>query len=435
MNILVIGSGGREHALIWKIRQSPAVKKVYCAPGNAGIARMAECVPIKGEDFAALADFVKRHKIGLTVVGPEIPLAGGIVDYFNALGLPIFGPNKKAAQLEASKAFAKAFMEKYGIPTAKYRSFTDYCEAIDYIGHLPEGQALVVKADGLAAGKGVLICPDRESARQAVEQIMKDKVFGDSGREVVVEEFLEGEEASIQIFLDGKNHHMMAPSQDHKRVDDQDLGPNTGGMGAYAPAPLVTEGIRRTVENEVIAPIIGGLAKEGIDYKGILYIGLMIVRGVPCVLEFNCRFGDPETQVVLPLLKSDLVEIMQKTVAGQLDKIEIEWYNKSAVCVVLVSRGYPGDYEKGKEIRGLEEASLMADAMVFHAGTVHGSAGSILSAGGRVLGVTAVGNGIPETITRVYEAVGKIRFDGMHYRTDIGRKAFKHIRKPSGEAI
>jgi len=435
MNVLVIGSGGREHALVWKIRQSPAVKKVYCAPGNAGIAQMAECVPLKGENFAALADFAKQHNVGLTVVGPEIPLAGGIVDYFNTLGLPVFGPNKKAARFEASKSFAKAFMEKYGIPTAKYRSFTDYCEAVEYIGHSPEGRALVVKADGLAAGKGVIICPDRESAAQAVERIMKDNMFGESGREVIIEEFLEGEEASIQIFLDGKNYHVMAPSQDHKRVNDQDQGPNTGGMGAYAPAPLVTESVRHTVETEVVMPIIAGLAKEGIDYKGILYIGIMMVRGIPYVLEFNCRFGDPETQVVLPLLKSDLVEIMQKIIAGQLDKIEIEWYNKSAVCVVLVSRGYPGDYEKGKEICGLEETSLMADAVVFHAGTAHGSAGSILSAGGRVLGVTAVGNGLPETIARVYEAVKKIRFEGMHYRTDIGRKAFNHIRKPSGEAI
>lgn len=428
MNVLVIGSGGREHALVWKIRQNPSVKKIYCAPGNAGIAALAECVPVKGEDFAALADFVRREKIDLTVVGPEIPLAGGIVDYFTERGLAIFGPCQKAARLEASKAFSKEFMEKYGVPTAKYRSFTDFGSAAEYISHWPVGKSLVVKADGLAAGKGVLICPDRARAMAAIEQIMQDRVFGESGNEVVIEEFLEGEEASVQIFLDGKQYHMMPSSQDHKRVNDGDEGPNTGGMGAYAPAPIVTGELRRRVERDVIAPIIAGLAREGIEYKGVLYIGLMIVKGEPYVLEFNCRFGDPETQVVLPLLKTDLIEIMRKIISGELDKIKIEWYNKTAVCVVLVAGGYPGSYPKGREIRGLDDAARMDDIVVFHAGTAKDPADNIVTAGGRVLGITALGQDIPSTITAVYGAVKKIRFDGMHYRTDIGRKALPHIR-------
>jgi len=424
MKILVIGSGGREHALCWKIKQSPKVEKLFCAPGNAGIAQVAECISLKVDDFAALADFAKKHDIGLTVVGPEVPLSAGIVDYFRERGLEIFGPDKKSATLESSKAFAKDIMEKYNIPTASYRAFVELNPALAYLKTLPENLKLVVKADGLAAGKGVIICGNRKEAEKAASEMLAGKAFGAAGNKVVIEEFLEGEEVSIQIFLDGKNYSIMAAAQDHKRVNDNDEGPNTGGMGAYAPAPIFDSKLKEKTENKIIEPLIDGFNKEGIDYKGVLYIGLMVNKGEPYVLEFNCRFGDPETEAVLPLLETDLVEIMQKINQKQLDKIKVNWYNKCAVCVVLASGGYPGNFEKGKEISGLDAASGLKNTVVFHAGT-SSSNGKVVTSGGRVLGVTGTGNGLKDAIKTAYEAVGKITFENMHFRKDIAKKAFK----------
>jgi phosphoribosylamine---glycine ligase len=424
MKILVVGSGGREHALCWKIKRSSMTEEIYCAPGNAGIAQIARCVPLNAGDFPGLADFVKKKGIDLTVVGPEVPLAAGIVDYFKSRGLEIFGPDKKAANLEASKVFAKDIMKKYGVPTASYNVFSNTADALEFLKGVPIEKKLVVKADGLAAGKGVIICAKRQEAEDAVRQIMADKVFGSAGSEVVIEEFLEGEEVSVQIFLDGSSYSIMAAAQDHKRADDNDEGPNTGGMGAYAPAPLFDSALREKTEKKIIAPLIEGLKKEGIDYRGVLYIGLMVDRGEPWVLEFNCRFGDPETEVVLPLLETDLVEIMLKINAKQLDKIKLNWYNKSAACVVLASGGYPGNFEKGKEILGLEAAVARKDTVVFHAGT--SSAGNkTVTSGGRVLVVTSLGPDLRGAVSRAYDAAAKISFDKMHYRKDIAQKAFK----------
>ncbi|MFH1368532.1 MAG: phosphoribosylamine--glycine ligase [Elusimicrobiota bacterium] len=426
MKILVIGSGGREHALVWKIKQSKLVKKIYCAPGNAGMARDAECVALKTDDFGAIADFVNNNGIKMTVVGPEAPLASGIVDYFRAQKLEVFGPDKKAAQFEASKVFAKDFMRKYGIPTALYKNFTDLSVAMDTVNKWPAGMKMVIKADGLAAGKGVIICEDGKTAEDALRQIMQEKVFGNAGSRVVIEEYLEGEEASVQVFTDGKSYSLMIPAQDHKRVNDNDAGPNTGGMGAYAPAPVADKKLLEKVEQRILKPFMNGIKQEGIDYKGVLYIGLMINKGEPYVLEFNCRFGDPETQVVLPLLKTDLVEIIRKICSGALDKIKIEWYNNTAVCVVLASGGYPGEYKKGLEIKGLSEAASLKNVTVFHAGTSASETKTVTS-GGRVLGVTGTGGGIKEAIAKAYEAVNKVSFDGMHFRRDIGKKALNKL--------
>jgi len=424
MKILVIGSGGREHALCWKIRQSSKVEKVYCAPGNAGTALVAANVALMIDDFPSIADFVEKEGISLTVVGPEVPLSGGIVDYFRARGLEIFGPDRKAANLESSKAFAKQIMKKYGVPTASYGAFEDLGAALAHLKTLPQDKPLVVKADGLAAGKGVVICRDRKEAEDAARRMIAGKAFGSAGSKIVIEEFLEGEEVSVQIFLDGKSYSIMAPAQDHKRVFDSDEGPNTGGMGAYAPAPIFDDKLREKTENRIIKPLMDGFLKEGIDYKGVLYIGLMVDRGEPSVLEFNCRFGDPETEVVLPLLETDLVEIMLKINQKQLDKIKLNWYNKNAVCVVLASGGYPGNFEKGKEIGGLEAASALADTVVFHSGTSAAN-GKTFTAGGRVLSVTGTGSSLGEAIKTVYEAVALINFEKMHYRKDIAQKAFK----------
>lgn len=421
MNILVIGSGGREDALVWKIRQSPKVAKIFCAPGNAGISRHAECVALKVEDFAGLAAFAVDHKIALTVVGPEVPLAAGIVDFFMAKGLAIFGPDKSAARLEASKAFSKNLMKKCGVRTAAYHTFTKLDDALNLLAAWPQGKKLVVKADGLAAGKGVIICATAAEAVAAVKQIMTDKVFGTAGAEVVIEEFLEGEECSVQVFLDGSSYSIMVSAQDHKRVGDNDQGPNTGGMGTYAPAPVFTPALHRVVETDIMAPLMEGFKKEGITYKGVLYLGLMIVKNVPYVLEFNCRFGDPETQVVLPLLKTDLIDVMTAVVKGTLGSLNVEWHDRAAVCVVLASQGYPGDYPKGKVISGL--AKTAPDITVFHAGTAKNATGDIVTAGGRVLGVTGTGSDITAAIRSTYAAVEHISFDGMHYRRDIGRRA------------
>lgn len=432
MNIMVIGSGAREHALAWKIKQSPIADEVICVPGNAGMARMATCVPGNVDDLAGLEKIARERNVGLTVVGPEVPLAAGIVDHFEKRGLAIFGPNKKAAQLESSKAFAKNFMKRHGIPTAAYHSFIDYAKAKECLRGWEPGKPLVVKADGLAAGKGVIICRNADEALEAVHRIMENKVFGAAGKEVVIEEFLEGEETSIQVFVDGEHYSLMLAAQDHKRVFDGDQGPNTGGMGAYAPAPIFDAALRQKVEETVMRPLMAGLKADGIVYRGVLYLGLMVSNGVPYVLEFNCRFGDPETQVVLPLLKTDLVRIMQNTASGVLDKIEIEWYNKAAVCVVLASGGYPDAYEKGKIIQGLSGPDAQNDVIVFHAGTAFDGSGALVTSGGRVLGVTGLGDSIPAAIKNAYAAVDTISFTGMHYRKDIGKRALDRLegRKP-----
>jgi phosphoribosylamine--glycine ligase len=423
MNVLVIGSGGREHAMVWKIKQSPKVKSVYCIPGNAGIATIAECVDIKISDFNTLGDFAVNKKVDFTIVGPEVPLSEGIVDYFESRGLKIFGPNKAAAQLEASKVFSKHIMKKYGVPTADYEVFVDSSAAQEYINNHPDTCPLVVKASGLAAGKGVIVCMSKGEALAAVKRIMDDKAFGAAGKEVVLEQFLHGEEASIMVFVSGQQYKIMIAAQDHKRVFDNDEGPNTGGMGAYAPAPVATTSVLKKVEERIIKPLLAGLEKEGIVYKGVLYAGLMITEGGdPFVIEFNCRFGDPETEVVLPLLKTGLMDIVESVVSGKLDKQRVEWYNKTAVSVVLASGGYPGDYEKNKAISGLANASKMKDITVFHAGTAQ-KGNDVVTSGGRVLAVTGLGNTIAEAIKLAYSAVKQIKFDGMQYRTDIGGKA------------
>lgn len=420
LKILLIGGGGREHALAWKLAQSPRVEKIYCAPGNPGIAAVAECVNIDVSDNEALGKFALEHAINLTVVGPELPLTNGLVDYFSALNLKVFGPSQKAAQLEGSKAFAKEIMRKYNIPTAASAAFTDADKAIAYIKE--QGAPIVVKADGLAAGKGVVVAMTVEEAVAAVEMMMRDKAFGSAGNLVVIEEYLEGEEASLLAFTDGFTVAPMVAAQDHKRIFDNDLGPNTGGMGTYAPAPVVTQSVRQQVTREVLQPVVDGMRQEGITYKGCLYAGLMITAQGPKVIEFNARFGDPETQVVLPLLDSDLVEIMEACIEERLADITINWKQDAAVCVVLAAEGYPGAYTKGNEITGIDQAEA-EDAMVFHAGT--GSKDNrIVTTGGRVLGVTAVAGDLRAAVEKVYQAVPKIKFAGMQYRKDIAHRAF-----------
>ena len=434
MRILVIGSGGREHALVWKIAQSKLADKIFCAPGNGGISKQAECIDIKAEDIPRLLEFAKREKIDLTVVGPEAPLAGGIVDEFNNYKLRIFGPNKKAAQLEASKVFAKELMAKYKVPTADFKIFDNANEAKKYIEL--KGAPCVVKADGLAQGKGVIVAKTTDEAIQAVISIMQEKVFGDAGRRVIIEDCLFGEEASIIVLTDSREVIPLASSQDHKRVFDNDSGPNTGGMGAYSPAPVVTEGLFRKILDNIIYRIIHGLTKEGIGYNGVLYAGIMLTDEGPKVLEFNVRFGDPETQAILPRLKSDLLEAMLATSEEKLNRVQktglLNWDARTCVCVVCASGGYPGEYEKGKEILGLEEAEEMKDVVVFHAGTqrLNGSTTQrpkTVTNGGRVLGVTGLGNTISEAISTTYQALDKIHFQGMHYRRDIGQKALKAV--------
>jgi len=421
MRILVIGSGGREHALVWKIAQSKLVDKIFCAPGNGGIADQAECIDIKADDIARLLEFARKEKIDLTVVGPEAPLAAGIVDEFKDHNLKIFGPNKKAASLEASKVFAKELMYKYKVPTADFDIFENTIEAKKYIEKI--GSPCVVKADGLASGKGVIVAKNIDEARQAVDSMMQEKIFGDAGRRVIIEECLEGEEASILVITDSKEVIALASSQDHKRVFDNDAGPNTGGMGAYSPAPVVTRELFKEILDKVVYRTIDGLSKEGIEYQGILYAGIMITKEGPKTLEFNVRFGDPETEAILPRLKSDLVETMLAASEGRLSRIRtLEWDNRACVCVVCASGGYPGNYAKGKEIFGLDKTAKMDDVVVFHAGTRKAQA-KYFTNGGRVLGVTGLGNTIKEAIGTAYQAVEKINFEGMHYRKDIGKRA------------
>ncbi|MBQ2449697.1 MAG: phosphoribosylamine--glycine ligase [Peptococcaceae bacterium] len=420
MKVLVVGSGGREHALVWKISQSPMVDKIYCAPGNAGIGEMAECVAIKAEDLDGLLDFAVQNEIGLTVVGPEVPLTMGIVDKFQEKGLKIFGPSGRAAEIEGSKTFAKDLMAKYGIPTAKYGAFTDAAEAKAFLAEV--GLPCVVKADGLAAGKGVLICETKEEAETAVEDILVDNKFGNAGSRVVVEEFLTGQEVSMLAFSDGKTIVPMVSSQDHKRIWDGDKGLNTGGMGAYSPAPIYTADIHEIVVPQVLEATIKAMEQEGRPFAGILYAGLMLTADGPKVLEFNARFGDPETQAVLPRLKSDLVEIFLAIIDGRLAEMNIEWHEEAAVCVVMASGGYPESSDKGRVITGLKEAEE-AGAIVFHAGTKE-TDGNIVTNGGRVLGISALGKDIAEAIENAYKGVKQITFENMQYRTDIGKKAF-----------
>lgn len=420
MKVLVVGGGGREHALVWKIAQSPEVSKVFCAPGNAGISEQATIVPLKANDLRGLLEFALKEKIDLTVVGPEEPLTRGIVDLFESKGLSIFGSSRKAAEIEGSKAFAKEMMKKYRIPTASYEIFENPKDAVDYIHR--QGVPIVVKADGLAAGKGVIVCKTIEEAIQSIEKIMVEKIFGEAGHRVVIEECLIGEEASYIAFTDGKTILPLASSQDHKPVFDGDQGPNTGGMGAYSPAPVVTEEVHERIIEKILRPIIYGMGEEGRPYKGVLYAGLMIHDGRPKVLEFNARFGDPETQPVLMRMKVDMVPILEACMKGTLSQHQIEWDNRAAVCVVMASKGYPGDYEKGKTIAGLKEVSRMESIFVFHAGTALKD-GQMITNGGRVLGVTGLGEDIPRAMEMTYRAVKKISWDGVHYRTDIGRNA------------
>jgi len=431
VRILVIGSGGREHALAWKIAQSRLCDKIFCAPGNGGIAKLAECIDIKAEDTPALLEFARKEKIDLTVVGPEAPLANGIVDEFVRAKLRIFGPQRKAAQLEGSKVFAKELMAKYNIPTADFKVFDNADEASRYIEKI--GAPCVVKADGLAAGKGVVVAKTVDEAQSAVDAFMRRKIFGAAGKKVIIEECLEGQEASILVFTDSREVIPLASSQDHKRIFDNDVGPNTGGMGAYSPAPVVTEELFKEILDTIVNRTIDGLVKEGIEYKGVLYAGVMLTKDGPKTLEFNVRFGDPETEAILPRLKSDLLEVMLATAEGTLGKIAksggLHWDTRACVCVVCSSGGYPGEYEKGKEIFGLEEAGTLKDIVVFHAGTKksqvtsHKSQVKYFTSGGRVLGVTGLGATIKAAIQTTYGAVEKIHFEGMHYRKDIGARA------------
>jgi phosphoribosylamine--glycine ligase len=420
MNVLVIGGGGREHALVWKISQSPLVGKIFCAPGNAGIAELAQCVDFKVDDIDGLLAFAQQQQIGLTVVGPELPLTLGLVDRFRQAGLTVFGADKKAAQIEGSKSFSKDLMAKYGVPTAAYGTFTDAEQAKDFIRQ--QGAPIVVKADGLAAGKGVIVAQTEAEAIAAVEDILCDGAFGSAGSRVVIEEFLEGEEASFLAFTDGERIVPLASSQDHKAAYDGDTGPNTGGMGAYSPAPVVSQKIHDKIIEQVLKPTIAGMAAEGRSYSSILYAGVMIKEGELKVLEFNARFGDPETQPLLVRLKSDLVPVLLACARGDLSGIELEWHDKAAVCVVMAAGGYPGDYVKGQVIEGLDAAAGIEDVVVFHAGTTVQN-DEIVTAGGRVLGVTGLGTTVAEAIDRAYQGVKAIRWQDVHYRSDIGRKA------------
>ena len=420
LNVLIAGGGGREHALAWKIAQSPQVAKLYCAPGNAGIAAVAECVAIEPSDILALRDFAVKNRVDLTVVGPEQPLALGIVDLFEQNGLAIFGPSQKASLLESSKIFAKNILREHNIPTADFARFADAAAARTYVRS--KNGPLVVKADGLAAGKGVFPAETAAAALDAIDRIMVRHEFGDAGSSIVVEDFLTGEEASFICFTDGKTIIPMPSSQDHKKVFDGDQGPNTGGMGAYTPAPVITPQLEEVIMKTVMYPVIAALNTRGILFRGTLYAGLMIEDGCPRVLEFNARFGDPETQPLIFNLQTDLIDIMLAVISGKLADITIAWDPRPSVCVVMASGGYPGNYRKGLPISGLAEASRVPDAFVFHAGTAMKD-GAMVTAGGRVLGVTARGETIAEAIKTAYNAVNTIHWDGVHFRKDIAYRA------------
>jgi phosphoribosylamine--glycine ligase len=419
MKVLVIGGGGREHALAWKIAQSPLVEKVYCAPGNAGTDQVAENVAIPADDLSSLLKFALQNDIGLTVVGPEQPLAMGIVDRFNQNGLRIFGPNAEAAQLEGSKAFSKDMMRLCGIPTSDYQIFDSRHEALEFVKDMTE--PLVVKADGLAAGKGVVVCVDGEAAVKAIEWLMELEACGDAGKRLVIEKFLQGQEVSVLAFSDGKSVLLMESAQDHKAVFDGDHGPNTGGMGAFSPASFLTEKLRQQVEEEIMLPTIREMAKGGRPFKGILYAGLMLTDQGPMVLEFNARFGDPETQPLMMRMENDIVPVFEACIDGTLDQVTLTWKKQSAVCVAMAAEGYPGSYKKGLPITGLEQAAVLPGVVVFHAGTKL-CGNDVVTNGGRVLGVTALAEDTPTAIDLAYQAVDRIKWDGVHYRKDIGKR-------------
>lgn len=420
LNILIVGSGGREHALAWACAQSVHVEKLFVAPGNGGTAAVAENVPISAENIAELRTFAHANEIGLTIVGPEVPLAAGIVDQFEAEGLSIFGPSQAAAQLEASKAFAKQFMVDHDIPTAAFAKFDEYEAAVDYLHSLPDGP-IVLKASGLAAGKGVLVCDSRASATAGLQQLMQDRAFGDAGDVVLIEECLVGAEVSLLALCDGHIAVPLLPARDHKRAFDGDVGPNTGGMGVYAPPPDIDEAWIQSITESVLQPTVDGMRQAGTPFRGVLYAGLMLTADGPKVLEFNCRFGDPETQVILPLLRTDLVELLLASVQGELADLPIKFRNQACASVVLASGGYPGSYEKGKPIHGLD-AEFASRTVVFHAGT-RLEEGQLLTNGGRVMNVTARGDSLADAVEQAYAAVEQICFEGMQFRTDIGRNS------------
>jgi len=426
MKVLVIGSGGREHTLVWKITQSPKVSQIYCAPGNAGISTLAQCINIDADNVEKLIDFAKKEKIDLTVVGPELPLSRGIVNEFNQQGLRIFGPRKEATEIESSKVFSKYLLKKYNIPTANYQVFQNSQKALDNIKK--QTFPLVIKADGLAAGKGVFIVENLVQARDALNALMEEKQFGEAGRQVIIEEFLEGEEVSILAFCDGKTVVPMVSSQDHKKIFDHDLGPNTGGMGAYSPVPFYPDELEKKVLEEILKPTVKGLQNEGKEYKGVLYAGLILTKEGPKVLEFNARFGDPETQVILPRLKTDLIDILDAVIENRLHQINIQWEDNAAVCVVVASGGYPGKYQKGKVINGLERLEKMKNVIAFHAGTKFQD-DQVVTSGGRVLGITAWDDTISKAKEKAYQAVKEIYFEDMYYRKDIAAKAIKEKNK------
>jgi phosphoribosylamine--glycine ligase len=420
LKILVVGSGGREHAMVWKLAQSPRKPVLYCAPGNAGIESLATCVPIKADDIAGLKALVMKEQIDLTVIGPEAPLALGLVDEFRKAKLKIFGPTKNAARLEASKIFSKDVMAQAKIPTARAKSFDKAGDALAYLDQ--HEMPVVIKADGLAQGKGVIIAATREQAREAIIDPMEKAVFGPAGKQILIEQFLDGEELTVMAFTDGNTVVPMLPAQDHKRVGNGDTGLNTGGMGAYCPAPLGTTALREQVTREILQPIVDTMARLGSPFQGVLYAGLMVVKGIPYVLEFNARMGDPETQVVLPLLKTDLLDVIEAVVEHRLDQLTVEWHGDAAVCVVMTSAGYPGSYRNGFTIHGLPSVTTES-TMVFHAGTARRGQ-EIVTAGGRVLGITGRGTTLEDAQTEAYKTVTTISFEGCHYRRDIAHRAF-----------
>lgn len=426
MKVLIVGSGGREHVLAWKIAQSPLLKKLYAAPGNAGIGELAECVDLSPENISGLADFAQKEKIDLTIVGPEAPLVAGIVDHFRERGLRIFGPEKESARLEGSKAYAKDLMHKFGVPTAQYETFSTVNEAKHYA--IEAEMPVVIKADGLASGKGVVICQSSQEAVETLSRMMVDGSFGDAGRKVVIEELLEGEELSVLALTDGEKVIPLASSQDHKRAYDNDRGPNTGGMGAYSPCPQISSEKLNEIVDLAVKPMIDGLAKQGKPYRGLLYAGIMLTSKGPFVLEYNCRFGDPEAQVVLPRLKTDLLQVMTEIADGKLKTQNLEWLDKGCVGIVVAAGGYPGAYEKGRRVQGLDALKGLEDVVVFHAGTAKDEGGNLVNTGGRVLTVVGIGDTLRSAHDKAYQAVGKIRFDNSFYRRDIARRALEVLR-------
>jgi phosphoribosylamine--glycine ligase len=432
MKVLVVGNGGREHALAWKIHQSPLVKEVYCAPGNAGMEAVADCVPIDTSNIVEVADFAQTIKADLTVVGPELPMVLGMADEFQRRGLPIFSPTRAAAEIEASKAFARDFMRRHKIPAPRYEMCDSAEAAGDFVKRAPFGYPIVVKADGLAAGKGTVVAADAAEAQAAVEHMMVDRRFGNAGARLIMEEFLDGEELSFLVFSDGSRVVPMTSVQDHKRVGDNDTGGNTGGMGTVSPSTSLSLDAHKQIMQEVILPTVKGMAAEGRRYQGVLYAGLMITAQGPRVLEFNARFGDPETQVLMMRLRSDLVPVLKAVAEGDLGDTRLEWAKEPAVCVVMTARGYPGEVETGQEIHGLDALQNQKDVCVFHAATTRRD-GRLVTVGGRVLGVTALGANLEQAIDRAYDAAGKVRFDGMHYRRDIGKKALARLHPPRSE--